>query len=297
MADIADRKGERVDYALQIDDTPVILIEAKVVGTPLDKVPAQLARYFNVVQSARFGVYTDGIRYLFFSDLVQSNIMDTQPFLVLDLREAIDPSIAIEIQKFTKSDFDAARILLSASRLKYVNALHIELKREFESPSVSLTKLLMGYVLEGRQTATKVEEFQIYTREAISQLVKSLVRERLTSALQTQNNVPEPEREPEEGDGIVTTQQEMDAWIIIRSMLRGIVGAERITMRDRKTVCLILLDDNGRKPIIRLWLDGNRYKIGIPQSNGSDDVHTIDSISALGDHRDAIREVTQSYLQ
>ena len=102
-ADIGDKKGEKVDYAIMVDGEPAILVEAKRVGTSLDtERPNQLLRYFGTVKTARYGIFTDGVKYFFYSDLESDNVMDSRPFLTLDLREEIQPKTAQAIEKFSK---------------------------------------------------------------------------------------------------------------------------------------------------------------------------------------------------
>ena len=60
-ADHGTKRGEKVDFALLIDDQPVILIEVKRYGANLDEQEfSQLFRYFSVTDT-RFGILTDGI--------------------------------------------------------------------------------------------------------------------------------------------------------------------------------------------------------------------------------------------
>jgi len=56
-ADVGTKKGEKVDYAIIIDENPVILIEAKKCDEPLDNHASQLFRYFGTT-SAKFGILT-----------------------------------------------------------------------------------------------------------------------------------------------------------------------------------------------------------------------------------------------
>ena len=104
--------------------------------------PHQLYRYFNTVSSARFGIFTNGVRYLFYSDLSQPNVMDQRPFFEIDFDESLDHAKVSEIKKFTKSEFDAESILASANRLKYTNAVKVALQEEFSDPSEDLVKAL-----------------------------------------------------------------------------------------------------------------------------------------------------------
>ncbi len=87
-ADFGLRHGEKVDYAIMREGKPALLVECKKVSDPLHVSGAsQLARYFSVTE-ARIGVLTNGIVYRFFSDLEADNVMDSEPFLEIDLTSA-----------------------------------------------------------------------------------------------------------------------------------------------------------------------------------------------------------------
>ena len=87
-ADILGKKNEKVDYAILKDGKPVILIECKKYGTPLERAQAsQLYRYMSATE-ARIAVLTDGVSYQFYTDLDQPNRMDEKPFLEFNL---LDP--------------------------------------------------------------------------------------------------------------------------------------------------------------------------------------------------------------
>jgi len=101
-ADHGVKKGEKVDYAIKLQDRIVILIECKSIGADLEaKHAGQLFRYFSVTD-ARFGVLTDGVRYLFFSDLEKENRMDDRPFFEFNLFQFGEGQVE-ELKKFTKN--------------------------------------------------------------------------------------------------------------------------------------------------------------------------------------------------
>ena len=58
-ADIGTRRFEKVDYAVKNGEDLAMIIEVKVLGTDLDRVVPQLARYFGTVE-CQLGVLTDG---------------------------------------------------------------------------------------------------------------------------------------------------------------------------------------------------------------------------------------------
>tara|TARA_Y100000310_G_scaffold313516_2_gene361961 strand:- start:1 stop:975 length:975 start_codon:yes stop_codon:yes gene_type:complete len=80
IADIGTKRGERVDYALMSAGLPKLILECKKIEDKLDKSGvSQLFRYFTALK-VKFAVLTNGVTYLFFSDIETPNIMDTKPF-------------------------------------------------------------------------------------------------------------------------------------------------------------------------------------------------------------------------
>ena len=61
-ADVGIKKGEKVDYAILKDGSPVILIECKSITENLDRHDSQLFRYFGTT-TAKFAVLTNGMIY------------------------------------------------------------------------------------------------------------------------------------------------------------------------------------------------------------------------------------------
>ena len=88
IADIGIKKGEKIDYAILLNNEPTILIECKWCGDNLSKHSSQLFRYFGT-SSAKFGILTNGIIYKFYTDLESINKMDLTPFLEINLLERI----------------------------------------------------------------------------------------------------------------------------------------------------------------------------------------------------------------
>lgn len=146
-ADVGIKKGEKVDYAIMRDGNPMILIEAKWIGEPLEKHDSQLFRYFGTT-TAKFGILTNGIIYKFYTDLEEPNKMDEVPFLeinILDLKETQIP----ELKKFHKSVFDVEEIVNVASELKYSNEFKQFFAAELQNPSDELIKHFLNLIYKG----------------------------------------------------------------------------------------------------------------------------------------------------
>lgn len=267
-ADIGTKRGEKVDYAVLHEGNPVILIECKLVKSTLDVSHAsQLYRYFSVTE-ARFGVLTNGIQWQFFSDLDAPNKMDDRPFLEIDILQLDDHQVQ-QLRKFSKQAFDLEGILESASDLKYTAAIKKVLVAQLSEPSEEFVRFLASSVYPGRLTKTVREQFTELSRKALQDFIRERVRERLKTALAEESapretSLPEGEPErPSEPDGIETTEEELEGFYIVKAILAAEISPERVALRDVKSYCGILLDDNNRKPICRLHFDGSQKYVGL----------------------------------
>ena len=301
-ADVGMKKGEKVDYAIMRDGEPLILIEAKKAGTPLqEELPSQLYRYFTATPSARFGIYTDGVRYLFYSDLDKPNLMDRLPFLVLDLLDPDHRAIE-EVAKFVKTEFDPDRIRASANTLKYTRALKDVLHAEISSPSQEFVRLLMSKVYTGIKTSAKLTEFTQMTKTAASEFIRDQLRSTMNSALaqdearsgsQTEE---QPGTDDEQGDdGIVTTEAELSAYYAVKSILNGIVDVKRVFFRDAKSYSSVLLDDTNRKPICRFRFDGKQKYLGLFDDERAESRTPITDVDDIYQHVQAIQATAHRY--
>ncbi len=245
-ADVGIKKGEKVDYAIRINGKVVMVIEAKKVGTNLTKVDSQLTRYFHVTE-ASIAVMTDGLVYRFYSDLDKSHVMDTSPFFEFDLM-SISSAQVQNIEKFKKESFDVADILSLASNLKSVNLIKDKMEKEFMNPSDELVKLLIADIHEGTKTKVVIEKYAPIVKKAFQQLVNDKVTLRLNNAINTFNE----EVVVEDVSKINTTEEEIQFYQIVRSLIMEHVELNRISYRDTESYFNVLLDNNGRKWICRV---------------------------------------------
>lgn len=297
-ADVGVKRGEKVDYALVLDGKVQIIIECKKVGTNLSLENAsQLYRYFAVTQ-ARIGVLTNGQVWNFYMDLDEPNKMDSKPFLVLDLLD-IDKQMLPEIQKLTKPSFDIDSIASSAEELKYVGALKRAIADQFSNPSDDFVKLLASSIYDGAFRQAVVAKFHPLVEKALRRFLNDQVNDRLTTALRTddQGDDPQegvegidPEGEPEIPDnGIVTTDDEMDAYSIVKAIACSEVEPKRVTMRDAKSYCAIFLDNNNHRPIVRLYFNAKKKRIGVFDGRHEIVKYPIGGVDEIYSHADEIR--------
>lgn len=298
-ADVGVKRGEKVDYALVLDDQVQIIIECKKIGTQLSLENAsQLYRYFACTH-ARIGILTNGQIWNFYMDLDEPNKMDSKPFLVLDLLD-IDKQMLPEIQKLTKPSFDIDSIASSAEELKYVGSLKRVIAEQFREPSDDLVKLLASSVYDGAFRQQVVAKFRPLVEKALRRFLNDQVNDRLTTALGADDRTDTVQAEPSEeseteepedmpDNGIVTTEDEIDAYAIIKAIACAEVDPARVTMRDAKSYCAIFLDDNNRRPIARLYFNTKQKHIGIFDGKHEAKKYGIGSLNEIYLHSEEIR--------
>ena len=305
IADVGSRKGEKVDYAiLNADQEVIFLVECKRIGDSLSlKHAQQLIRYFHT-SSARIGVLTNGVDYEFYSDLDKPNVMDNKPFLEFDITN-IRSHVIPEIKKMCRGKFDLDAVLSSANELKYTNLIIKSLKTQFEQPDDEFVKLFASRVQEGAYTQRVREQFTPLVARAMQRFLTTVVDDRIASALSGSNEIAVSSVSEKNGvsppstdddDGLETTQEEIDGFNIVKAITRRKVAVERVAMRDTRSYCGILLDDNNRRPICRLRFNSESKKyIGVFDGNKTETRFQIESVDDIYKYSDQILAVLDFY--
>lgn len=298
VADIGLKKGEKIDYAIFKDGSPTLLVECKHWAQNLDLHDGQLLRYFHVSKS-KFGMLTNGIVFRFYSDLVEPNKMDEKPFLEFNIIDIKDNQIE-ELKKFHKSYFDIDSIVANASELKYMNELKGLLQVELANPSNDFVKHFARQVYPGMITAKILEQFTTLTKKAIQFHISDLITDRLKSALkkEDQSTAPETTATPEEETSeakIITTEDEINGFLIVKAILRKSIESTRIFHRDAQSYFSIILDDNNRKPICRLYMNGSKKQIGLFDEQKKETRQELATLDSIYDHADALIQAAERY--
>lgn len=299
IADIGIKKGEKIDYAIFKDDKPTILIECKHWEQNLNLHDGQLLRYFHV-SKAKFGLLTNGIEYRFYSDLVEPNKMDEKPFLEFKIADIKDNQIE-ELKKFHKSYFDIESIVNTASELKYTNELKQLLHKELNTPSSEFVKHFAKQVYPSVVTQKILEQFTELTKKSIQQYISDLYTERLKNALTKENEITkeqivETENLTVEVDHkIETTQEELEAFMIIKSILRQKISIDRIFYRDAQSYFTVILDNTNRKLICRLYLDKRKFISFIGEDKKENKIE-INSLDDIFNFSDELLKMAENYI-
>jgi hypothetical protein len=300
ISDIGLKKGEKIDYAIFKDGHPTILVECKHWKENLSIHDGQLLRYFHV-SKAKFGLLTNGITFRFYSDLVDANKMDEKPFLEFNIAEIKDNQIE-ELKKFHKTVFDAESIVNTASELKYTNELKHLLQQELINPSPDFVKHFARQVYPSVVTAKVLEQFTNLTKKSIQQHISDLITERLKTALtkedettKQQEAIQAEERAKLEEVKVITTPEELEGFMIVKTILRQKISATRITYRDAQSYFAILLDDNNRKTICRLYLSGAKKFFVTLDDQKKEVKNEISSLDDIFKHSETLFKIVDNY--
>lgn len=307
VADVGIKKGEKVDYAILKDGKPIILFECKCCGVDLSLNHAsQLYRYFSVT-SARFGVLTDGVIYKFYSDLEEANKMDSTPFFTFDMLDIKEANVE-SLKRFSKPAFDEERIITAASELKYRNSIKSYIEAQLTEPSEPFVRFFVqeSKAYTGRLTQAVIEGFTPITKDALRTFISDQVEKRLKTALAsetasaTKDQVSEAEVPPasEPVDSKVeTTQDELDAYLVVKAIVREVIDVTRVKIRDTQSYCSILVDDNNRKPLCRLRFNYSTKYIGIVDEQKNEEKIPIEKVDDIYQHAEKLKAAVQQYVE
>lgn len=299
ITDYGAKNIEKVDYAILKDNQPILIIECKNHLENIDKHYTQIHKYFHLTK-ARFALLTNGVQYNFYTDLDLSNKMDEKPFFSFDITNVKDQQIK-ELSKFHKSGFDISAILTSASELKYTNAIKQVLTSELTNPTPEFVKYFVSRVYEGKATEKVMIQFTELVRRTIEQNFNDLVSDRLMNAInQTKQPVAEIQVDSQTADAdenkVVTTEDELNGFYIVKSILRTKIDSSRIFYRDSQSYFSIVLDDNNRKPLCRIWLNGQSKKyIGVFDVDKKETKYEITSLDDIYNYANELLSMIDFY--
>ncbi|SIN97222.1 type I restriction endonuclease [Vannielia litorea] len=297
IADVGTKKGEKVDFAVKIDGKISMLVEVKPISCKLgDAQYSQLFRYFAVTES-RLAILTNGREAWFFSDTDEPNKMDKKPFFKFDFQSHDEGQIE-ELARFQKPNFAIDEIIEAASNLKYVRAAANYLRAQLENPEDEFVRVVGRNIHEGSITKGVLEQIKPAIQSALDEVIRERIQDRLSITFRDEKKVASEivPQEPSDSAGsdrdINTTDEELSGHLIVRAIAAKRVPVSRVAIRDAKSYCAILMDDNNRKPICRLYFNSPTTKyIGIFDNAKVETKHRVDGPEDIYKFSDDIERV------
>ena len=251
------RSVKPIDWSFLQNGKPIFFVEAKEVGKKLPNFDEQLADYFAKAPEAKLGILTNGVQWRFFTDVVNPNVMDKEPFVKWDVVADEDPPFDF-LTLLQKSQYNAQLIRTFAERKHQQNLLVSELNRLLE-PSPEFVRLAIANIETRRVTDSVIEGWKPVLSNAIEEWAKQRMLTLILSNPQT--NDPAPNSTPSTASRIETTKEELEGFELIQRVL----GPERpIAYEDTVSYFKIHLVERYTWVIGRLYFDRKRPCVWVP---------------------------------
>jgi hypothetical protein len=252
-----NRSIKPIDWAFLQSGHPIFFVEAKEVGKKLANYDEQLADYFAKAPEARLGILTNGVQWRFFTDVVNPNIMDKEPFVKWDVLADEQPPFDF-LTLLQKSQFNTPLIRTFAERKRAQNLLVAELNRLLE-PASEFVRLAIANIETRRLNDKVIEDWKPVLANAISEWARQRT---LTAVLDNPTRTDSKSSAESTGGGkIETTQEELAAYEVIRRLL----GPQRpVAYEDTMSYFKIHLAERYTWVMCRLYLGRKRPSVWVP---------------------------------
>jgi len=176
-----------------------------------------------------------------------------------------------------------------------------------QEPNQDFSKFFFKELFPDRPFTGRVkDDFGSYVLKAFKDFIDDSIKRKLDAL----KDEPVPESmstsDPEEDESstessIETTPEELDGFAIIKSILHPTLDVNRLHVRDKMSYCGILLDDNNKKPIIRLYFNNTeKLKISVFDKPGNtagerEELISISSINEIYDHAARVKATLDVY--
>ncbi len=291
VADHGIKKGEKVDYAIIKDNKPVILIEAKSVYENLDKHTGQLHRYFTTTES-KFAILTNGIEYRFYTDLEKANILDTTPFLTVNLDNLDDKSIDF-LNRFSKKNFNELELIDTISNNQDYDCVYKSIDKLINQVPDEFVQLVLDNFYEGRKTSAIISKFRPIIQDVLNNKFNSdytfddsyneiSIDKTTKDNIEIHNdNIKEETSKKSERELL---DLEIQAYDLVLDMLSKYTDVDNICQRVAGRYLGVLYTNNVRKWIIRFHFHGASLFISLnnaPKDGTKYKISCIDDINGF----------------
>lgn len=275
------KSGERVDYALFCNGAPVMFIEAKSYTENLSNHCPQLSRYFNATPEIAICAITNGREWRFFTDLSNKNIMDSEPFLTVDVTMLNENDMA-QLYQFRHDKFQPDALRSLAEESIYLTAFAESITESLKEVDLDFVRYVAGRANIQRQfTQRYLESIRHIVKQAVQNTVSSMVVSGL-SAPKVQEEAAPVEKEQEdptapiidpENNKIVTTYSERRLFDLVKSILPDDASIEA---KDTESYFGVLVDGKSNRWILRYFDNKQRPSVIFPIELEESDISNIE---------------------
>ena len=260
------KASERVDYALFCHMVSVMFIEAKAHGEKLTNHCPQLSRYFNATPEVSIAAITNGREWRFFTDLVNKNVMDAEPFLTVDF-ENLDDALISRFYRFRHDEFQPDALRTLAEESVYLNAFKEVIKSSVLECDADFVRYVANKsTVQRTLTAKFMETITPIVKQSVAQSMSEMVAHSLSAPPSAQPVPVAPMQEPDaradqidpDNPRVVTTYAERRLLEMVVDMLGE--DAE-IVGKDTESYFAVLYQGKVNRWLVRYYADGKHPRI------------------------------------
>nr|WP_230683383.1 hypothetical protein [Enterobacter hormaechei] len=135
-----------------------------------------------------------------------------------------------------------------------------------------------------------------YINDQVNERLKSAITGITPATVETQTETQQSEDDEQKDESeIITTLEELEGFHIVKAITRAVLEAPRITHRDTKSYCGILVDDNNRKPLCRLHFNRTQKYIGLFDLEKNETRHPIATVDDIYSFADILKATAALY--
>lgn len=254
------KNHERVDYALFSNGVPVLFIEAKAYDENLTNHCPQLARYYNATPEVAVAAITNGREWRLFTDLDNRNVMDKDPFLIINF-ESGNTDAAEQLERFQYDHLEPDALRALAEENVYLHAFKKAITSALRECDLDFVKYMAARAgVQRTMTSRFLESVQPIVKQAVAQSISTMVATSLSAP-----DVPVA-AEPVAADAdasdsaviidpdnpnVVTTIEEQALYKICCDIL----PEEDLQMRDTESYFSVVVGGKATRWLFRFWGD------------------------------------------
>ena len=205
---------------------------------------------------------------------------------------------------YNKTNFDIEKIFSTANELKYLNEIKSILNQEVDEPSETFIRFFTSQVYQGKATAKVIEQFRVIVKKSINQWLSDKVSNRLKSALEKESesdqeaakDIEESIESDTKERKIETTQEEIDGYNIVKSILREKGEVSKILYKDNQNYFAVYYEKQ-TQPICRLHFNRAQKYLGVIDDSKKEERLPIESLDDIFRHGDKLLKTLDNYIE
>jgi hypothetical protein len=162
-------------------------------------------------------------------------------------------------------------------------------------------KALSSTLPKGRMSSKQLEKLKPIVKRCLEDFISDYTSDLFKRAteLQLKANITEivaTDEETSDTEENVFTEEEREAFLIVKSIIREVVPVDRINYKDNKSYLAVVIDDSSRKPICKFQFGSKTKFLTYYDADKKEVKVTLLTMDDIYPHKEALLQTAQQYL-